>query len=307
MNTTVKSTKPSERIREDMAFEVDVMLESIEHELALQSRRNIHPEKLARMSDFGFTSFHELTTPERVNELIKERNLVKHYQLHYPQNLFVTEEIIKTILNKYNLCNGFTKNYIGTIPEKNMDEIIAFKIRREDEEYKPWSSGGFMMNMGIQSAADAAPFQWALPSWANPMGSARVERIVETARQTGRMEEFSREADARRMFDIEREKVIAKARFIASNPYTIDQMYMKGVDPVDPKVIKQANNELVKPDLEIIAPKEMFKTDTRSRWDGRTMVTDDPIVTAKVKGGRLIVTAWDIEALIPEIQNPNKN
>lgn len=294
--------KPSERIREDMAFEVDVLLEKIDNELSLQTAHLIPLEKLARMSDFGFTSFHELKSPERVNELIEERNLVKHYQLHYPMNLFVTEEIITTILKKYNLFNGFPKNYIGTIPEKNMDEILAFRIRHQDTHPVDTWTNQMMSSMmwGTQpeatrnpfSVRDADSFQWAVPSWNQQDASLR---------QMGRMEQFARDRDR-----------MDRENFIRRNPLTEADMfqphkYLMGTDPIDPKVIKEANNELIKPDLEIIAPQEMFRTDTRSRWDGRTMVTDDPIVTAKVKGGRLIVTAWDIEAAIPEIQNPNKN
>ena len=59
-------------------------------------------------------------------------NLIEYYQMHYPNNKFITEEKTKDICQKYGLLCAETIYYISDVPEKNLTEIENFKLRQED-------------------------------------------------------------------------------------------------------------------------------------------------------------------------------
>lgn len=104
-------------------------------------------EKGERLKKIGFTSAKkaveatELVDKKQKNEELAK--LIEYYQLHYPNNKFITEEKVKEICQKYGLLCGETKYYISDVPEKNINEIELFKLREEEmlktkfEYYKP--------------------------------------------------------------------------------------------------------------------------------------------------------------------------
>jgi hypothetical protein len=93
-------------------------------------------EKGERLKKVGFTSARKVAEAEEVilqlNDSKELARLVDYYQLHYPNNKFITEGMVKQICQKYGLICGETKYYISDVPEKNLAEIEKFELRRDD-------------------------------------------------------------------------------------------------------------------------------------------------------------------------------
>jgi len=93
-------------------------------------------EKGERLKNIGFTSAKkaveatELVDKKQKNEELAK--LIEYYQLHYPNNKFITEEKVKEICQKYGLLCGETKYYKSDVPEKNLSEIENFKLKEKD-------------------------------------------------------------------------------------------------------------------------------------------------------------------------------
>jgi len=61
-------------------------------------------------------------------------DFLKKYKVKYPLQKFITEEQIEVICKKYGLVLGDVGRYTGFVPDKNREEIIAFKgLRKEDK------------------------------------------------------------------------------------------------------------------------------------------------------------------------------
>ena len=93
-------------------------------------------EKGERLKKIGFTSAKkaveatELVDKKQKNEELAK--LIEYYQLHYPNNKFITEEKVKEICQKYGLLCGETKYYKSDVPEKNLSEIENFKLKESE-------------------------------------------------------------------------------------------------------------------------------------------------------------------------------
>lgn len=93
-------------------------------------------EKGERLKKIGFVSAKKaveasaiVSEKQRNEELAK---LIEYYQMHYPNNKFITEAKTKEICQKYGLLCAETTYYISDVPEKNLSEIENFKLRQED-------------------------------------------------------------------------------------------------------------------------------------------------------------------------------
>lgn len=91
-----------------------------------------------RMAKLGFYSTPEATkhsnTAHEKNRAEKLANQIRYFQTFYPNNKFITEEMVENICNKYGLLFGASGRYIGDIPEKNLTEIENFKLLEQDME-----------------------------------------------------------------------------------------------------------------------------------------------------------------------------
>ena len=91
------------------------------------------------LKELGFTSAQECVEIESFNKKKEETELnarmVREYSFKYPNNKFITEEMVKEICNKYNLVCGDVDLYKGFVPEKNLREIAKFKIKEEDIQH----------------------------------------------------------------------------------------------------------------------------------------------------------------------------
>jgi len=93
-------------------------------------------KKSERLRKLGFSNSYEVT---QIRGAIKEakKNLVliqtvEKYAIEYPNQKFITKNMMIDICNKYDLKHGPVEGYIGPVPEKNLKEIEKFKVKEED-------------------------------------------------------------------------------------------------------------------------------------------------------------------------------
>lgn len=97
-------------------------------------------EKEARLRNLGFAPSKASVNFEKAEE---QKKLILHYQHVYPNNKFITAEIAKAICEKYGLLLGSVSSYVGDVPESNLREIEAFKVKKDDyKEESSWLFGG---------------------------------------------------------------------------------------------------------------------------------------------------------------------
>jgi hypothetical protein len=102
-------------------------------------------QKVSRLEALGFKQTKqviELKPLLQQAELSKEQiELVSYYKREYPFNKFITEEQVKTICHKYNLVCGDVDRFKGFVPEKNLREIEAFKLKSREKNVLIGSNG----------------------------------------------------------------------------------------------------------------------------------------------------------------------
>lgn len=89
-------------------------------------------EKAERLKAAGFKQANEVKANEGFffsKELI---DLIQYYQQKYPFNKFITRDQVLAINKKYNLVAGPVEKYTGFVPDKNLKQIEAFKIDKND-------------------------------------------------------------------------------------------------------------------------------------------------------------------------------
>ena len=93
-------------------------------------------ERATKLKQLGFTSMQEveaLDSDESAKfRAQKKADTVTKYNVKYPQYKFIFESQVKEICEKYGLVCGTADMYKGTIPDKNIAEIAAFKVADED-------------------------------------------------------------------------------------------------------------------------------------------------------------------------------
>lgn len=104
-----------------------------------------HIDKSQRLAAYGFNRINYVkTVNEKLGSLNKYKseltnadlliNEVEYFLLHYPQNKFITGDIVREICKTYDLVFGPSEYYIKDIPEKNIQEICDFVIKPEDRQ-----------------------------------------------------------------------------------------------------------------------------------------------------------------------------
>lgn len=132
-----------EEIHQSFLNEVDNILAEAKIIKSTESKYDGLLEKAKQLKQLGFTQSLECTTAEaeskRIEAIMKENldkkeiaDAVEYFNIHYPNNKFITEQSVIKICNKYGLIYGPINIYIGTVPTKNMNEIANFKAKQED-------------------------------------------------------------------------------------------------------------------------------------------------------------------------------
>lgn len=100
-------------------------------------------EQLLELHELGFNMVKEVKdTKETIDAKKKHQKVsdfIKYYSAEYPLYRFIDEESVNNICNKYNLYLTYSNRYIAEIPDKNIEEIINFRVKRKD--YREVSRG----------------------------------------------------------------------------------------------------------------------------------------------------------------------
>ena len=135
-----------EEIHETFYSEVDRLLEEAKILKPLDTDKQALITKSARLQALGFTNTKEVIESSaevfRLAKLEGENqskellvDTINYFNQHYPQYKFITEESVKKICEKYNLVYSIISNYVGTVPDANIEQMENFKIKEEDACY----------------------------------------------------------------------------------------------------------------------------------------------------------------------------
>jgi hypothetical protein len=135
-----------EEIHETFYTEVDRLLAEAKILKPVETDYEALINKAERMRALGFTGAKDVKKANdelaRLSALKKEneakqllKEAIEYFTFKYPNYKFITDESVKKICAKYNLVYGDVENYIGDVPEKNVQHMEAFKIDDRDRCY----------------------------------------------------------------------------------------------------------------------------------------------------------------------------
>lgn len=144
--------KSDNEIIEAIHKEFDTRVEMIKSyaEKPFESKLNDEAKKKLnkadRLESLGFHSSNsvksaiEFVMTERLEkrEIERKENLkeaVRYFSLNYPLNKFIDIKGVNDICEKYGLIYSGVSNFIGDVPDKNLEDIENFKVKKEDVAY----------------------------------------------------------------------------------------------------------------------------------------------------------------------------
>lgn len=117
----------------------------VEAKEIVQKAATINKQKTSRLERLGFKRAKEVVETAAIirDEKAAKENaeLVSYFSMRYPNNKFITEYQVREICHKYNLVCGEVGKFKGFVPEKNLKEIEAFSLKKEDVVYERDSWG----------------------------------------------------------------------------------------------------------------------------------------------------------------------
>lgn len=156
--------------------EVDRLLEESKLLNSLESPIQNVVQKADRLRKLGFNNTKDVSVAkdeeQRLQNLRRENEqktamarAIEYFTVKYPQHKFIIEDSVKKICKKYGLIYGPVENYVGTVPDKNLEQIEQFKIRETDECYERvqpisgWGPGGERLRHEQVSYFDKKQFE----------------------------------------------------------------------------------------------------------------------------------------------------
>lgn len=252
----------------------------------LETVNHDHIQKANRLERLGFKSaaIVQIAQKEKEKESAnsKTAQIIMNYQERYPNYKFITEENVTVICKKYGLLCGPVSKYVGSVPEKNLTEIEAFKLRNEDIVYMITPSRvEFSYNINTDAMKKAQAY---IQKHFKPIYKTEYERkynyyssdLTEKVREV--LREYSKDA----------------AEYVRDTDQNIEPAPLCICAPAsdfDMKNVEQHGAFLdTKPDI---------------RYSIQEV--PDPVVLQRVPNGFLIVTAWGPEASDELVRNEKMN
>jgi hypothetical protein len=235
-----------------------------------------------RLAALGFNKVPEAVNAiETENKIITTKevaDLVRYYQINYPNNKFITEPQVKSICEKYGLLCGDISMYKGFVPERNLNQIELFKLKGADTPFATlegsrYKADGFDTTIhdetiGYLNESDIID-KWAKGQIINKGHFWVCGRSIDSSSKD-------------------------KVNNRITNLYDSNWGYVKAV-PFDKS-------------YRICAPLKDMDIPSDKRVDGYKIKNiPDPVVLQPVNGGYLIVTAWGDEASDEIIVNEKMN
>jgi hypothetical protein len=148
-----------EEIHMTFYTEVDRLLAEANIKLATDIIDGNFEKRAKALQNLGFT--HNPEVERLVNLQEKQRELetlndekevltkaIHYFSQKYPNYKFITDEAVKRICTKYGLGYATVDRYTGSVPQKNLEHMINFKISQMDKarydqyrRYRPGDEG----------------------------------------------------------------------------------------------------------------------------------------------------------------------
>lgn len=95
-------------------------------------------EKAKRLSNLGFEAVKDVVEANQVKNQREQQEriaqAISDFHKEYPNNKFITDEIVQRICKKYGLVMGTTNQYKGFVPEKNLTDIERFYSNHPEDK-----------------------------------------------------------------------------------------------------------------------------------------------------------------------------
>jgi hypothetical protein len=239
-------------------------------------------DKASRLKQLGFTSTQTVKIAEGIKghkAISKDiAKAIRLYQEHYPNCKFITEDDVRAICKKYALLCGPVSAFIGSVPEKNIAQMEAFKLKNEHIVY----------NVIISSVRFSSSAKESLRS--------AVRRVLKENNNS-----FMVSINDSNRYDSKELLRNAVNKSGTQEAYNINSV----------------ESNTIQPGLSICAPATDFSLEGKQVKDSFlqspssvSFATDpvpDPVVLQRVKEGYLIITAWGPEASDPLVMNERHN
>jgi len=225
------------------------------------------------LASLGFTQTPQAKAVEEVKtkKVLAEQTakLIHEYSFKYPNNKFITEDMVGEICKKYSLVCGDVSLYKGFVPKENLKEISKFK-----EKYK--------FNI-----------------WIGTGGIGDDKKLIFDAEEY----EIKIEGGYYHFFH---KKTKKKAFQMGVSEYK-NRGFFRFYGYPDDNRRGEFHYNLVQQGLKICAPIKDMDT-TKMQLDGyRLKDIPDPIVLQPVAGGYLVVSKWGDEASDELVVNERNN
>lgn len=219
-----------------------------------------------------------VSTPEykalksKAIQLEKEESIcqmIEKYAVLYPNNKFITEDVVHTINKKYGLVIGDISKFIGFVPEKNLKDIIEFKKKHRSN----------YIYVQINKITNNTKYY--------------KEEIVDIK------EIIEIYCSSTLTLDFIKRELEEKYWFLRGETYTVDYTEFPTIaicaPPTDMGISARTFKNMQKKNMFDLFSKKTIKIEA------------DPIVLFRVKEGYIIVTAWGDEASDPLVVNEKFN
>lgn len=133
-------------IHETFYTEVDRLLEEAKKLESTETNLQDELKKAERLKKLGFNRakiVSKATKEERRIQEIEEENkekvllgeIIMYFSNKYPLYRFITQDSVIQICDKYGLIFGPVSKYTGDVPDKNLEIMEKFEIKKEDKLY----------------------------------------------------------------------------------------------------------------------------------------------------------------------------
>ena len=232
---------------------------------------------------------------EEVREVEEINKLANEYALKYPSFKFVDRKTMLEIMVKYNLVLGDTFLYNKEIPSKSLDIIHSF-AKEIEESMETWKINkvetSSSYTRGFRYRMEHVPKQEKIKQMSDEELETQRRHWDLQQRMMSSFHEYVTEVDTLVKSKL---KMIAPMSHFDIPVFPIQDN--KGKDNKVPLV--KLNLKSRQFEFDLIELNEVAKEHDREVLD--------PIACLEVKGGYIILDAWDKEAEIPEIKNPMIN
>lgn len=107
----------------------------------------VSDDKAEKLKMLGFESSPlvvKLNNLIEENDNIEKRNkekeeivkAVNYFSCYYPNNIFLLDNEVEDLCEKFDLVLGRVSDFIGDVPDKNVEEMLSFKLQNFDRVFR---------------------------------------------------------------------------------------------------------------------------------------------------------------------------